>query len=780
MWGVRGRALSHPRPLVLSGVRPGPASCWPWVRCAGVGARLSLGPCPVPRFFVCCVRFPGSRHPVAVVAWHLSLCRGCGWRRTSLACLVAPRWCAAPRPVRSLSVLRLAFPSPWCLPPPRGLSPPALLGGCAGHVEARREPGSLCLPLAPAEARALGALRVVSVRGPAMGLSLAGPSGFGLALRALRWFGVCGPGHCGVRFPVPSVFRRGTRPVHRGCLVWTPTPPLAGRRTPGPGPTRVCVRALLNRVGRAGLPAAFWCASPFLWPFSGRSLVVQPPPGRGCPVCGCCWVFFLFFSFPPLVAPSLRPASRVFRPQVPWALASCRPRPPPFFPPPPPPLCAPLSPDFRFFRPRVPWASASCCPPPSPPRFFCFLPPSPPPPRLSLAFPAFRLPWAFATPPPPFYLFFVFFPHSFFFCRLCGAGRVCASWVVRCARVCLGGAVPVVALFALAGVLWCWLLGLAVLCCLPVGFAVVLRWCCPCVAAWLAALWFGAVCLGVPLPCAVLCCAVLSCAGVLSCSAFCLRRCLCLLFVSCRCCFVVCVGFGARVWSGRRSASSLWCPAPLCCVLWRCAAVWFCAVVPCLLLFFFFLAGGAGFQLFPCWFSAPSRFRVVSVSVLCLCGAVLVCLRRCSLFGALLPSRGWLVFCVVACCVCVFAVGPGCPLLSPGGSWWLLVSCLGGVLWCVPGCCAAPCCCALCRLALRCCALCCFVLLCLVLPRAVLCPLALSVVLGSCAFWRRVMSCPPALCVFCCCVSLRAVVRRCALCRVRPGVSCCAFPVVPT
>ena len=167
-----------------------------WVRWgAGVGDRLSLAPCPVPRFVVCFARFPGSRHPVAVVAWHLSSCRGCGWRRASLACLVAPRWCAAPRPVRLLSVLESAFPSPWCLPPCRGLSPPALLGGCAGHLEAGREPGSLCLPLAAAEARALGALRVVPVRGPAMELSLAGPSAFGLGLRALRWFGVCGPGH---------------------------------------------------------------------------------------------------------------------------------------------------------------------------------------------------------------------------------------------------------------------------------------------------------------------------------------------------------------------------------------------------------------------------------------------------------------------------------------------------------------------------------------------------------------------------------------------------------
>ena len=101
-----------------------------------------------------------------------------------------PAWCAAPRPVRSLSVLRSAFPTPWCLSPPRELAPPALLGGCAGHAEASREPGSLCLPLAPAGAGALGSLRVVPVRGPAMGLSLAGPSGVGLGLRALRWL-VC-------------------------------------------------------------------------------------------------------------------------------------------------------------------------------------------------------------------------------------------------------------------------------------------------------------------------------------------------------------------------------------------------------------------------------------------------------------------------------------------------------------------------------------------------------------------------------------------------------------
>ena len=44
MWAVRGQALSHPRPLVLSGVRPGPTTHWMWVR----GVRQG-GPITKPR-----------------------------------------------------------------------------------------------------------------------------------------------------------------------------------------------------------------------------------------------------------------------------------------------------------------------------------------------------------------------------------------------------------------------------------------------------------------------------------------------------------------------------------------------------------------------------------------------------------------------------------------------------------------------------------------------------------------------------------------------------------
>ena len=57
----------------------------------------------------------------------------------------------------------------------------------------------------------------------------------------------------------------------------------------------VCVRvpALLGRVGRAGLPGSFWCASPF--PLAALSFrFAWPPPGWGCPpLSRCCCRFSL-------------------------------------------------------------------------------------------------------------------------------------------------------------------------------------------------------------------------------------------------------------------------------------------------------------------------------------------------------------------------------------------------------------------------------------------------------------------------------------------------------
>ena len=87
--------------------------------------------------------------------------------------------------------------------------------------------------------------------------------------------------------------------VWRWCVGWARTRP-SGRRL-----VCVCVRvrALLGRVGRAGLPGAFWCASPF--PLAALSFCFAwPPPGWGCPSlfrCCCRSSLVVFLGLPRLV-----------------------------------------------------------------------------------------------------------------------------------------------------------------------------------------------------------------------------------------------------------------------------------------------------------------------------------------------------------------------------------------------------------------------------------------------------------------------------------------------
>ena len=246
----------------------------------------------------------------------------------------------------------------------------------------------------------------VPVRGPAMGLSLADPSGFGLVLACAA--------------AVWRVWTRSlTRPV--SCTVRRSTGDSAGALglfcvdadsypfgsedgTPG---SRACVRvlALVGRVGRAGLAGAFWGAIPFLWPFC-PSAFLGPPRAGVALVVFLYFVFFAsFFLFPFLVArapaiPGLlcflasgalglgaqrffsaaRPPSRAPPPPSAssfplffpfWFLLSCFAfrlflflffAPPPFAPPPPCPL-----PSFRFFfrfrRGGGGWAPCSFSPP---------------------------------------------------------------------------------------------------------------------------------------------------------------------------------------------------------------------------------------------------------------------------------------------------------------------------------------------------------------------------------------------------------------------------------
>ena len=81
-----------------------------------------------------------------------------------------------------------------------------------------------------------------------------------------------------------------------------------------------------------------------------------------------------------------------------------------------------------------------------------------------------------------------------------------------------------------------------------------------------------------------------------------------------------------------------------------------------------------------------------------MCGAVPACLRGCFLCRALLPLWRWLLPCVVACCLWVFAVGSGCLLLSPGASWSRVLALLSlsghvarcPVVWCGVYWCSAP------------------------------------------------------------------------------------------
>ena len=582
----------------------------------------------------------------------------------------------------------------------------------------------------------------------------ASPSGVGLGLRALRWFACVYPVTDVSGFPYSPSCDGGLIPLHSGGFVWRPTPPLLAHA----GPVRVCVCVLLLAgSGRAASWARSGAPDPFSFADLGALLVCSPPSGLGLP---CLWLLLHFFC-----APTFSLAFPVFRPWVPWALASCTPPPPlllfPFF-------CTIFAPPFFFF----------CCVG----SFFFRVP------RCAvcsvLGWFVCRGLWGVLV------CFVVGAVHRRWpvcacvvpFRAPCLLPALCVSLFVVL-RVSIGAVVAAFS-FPVLPLLPCF-------CGLP--SVLVLRW-----------RLSSAVALG-------------CCCGVAR-----LRR------VS-SCCFA---------WGWCALCSSLWCGAlPL---FW--GVVWFARPPPpqCAARGFFLLVGCVLAAPPPDWFWCPvlcvvewccrlwcvfcfaprcaaclcrvsflhrviRRGVVLGLPVLFLfCVAVLRCCVLCLFFFPVVPClcsvlravsisvvfyhgasccSAWpVVFCVVACCVWLFAVGPGCPLLSPDWSWWLLLSCSGGVMWCVPGCCAAPCCCALCRPALCCCAcccaVCCFVLLCLVLLHAVSCPRALSVILGSCAFRRCVLCFLPALCVFCRCVLLCAVVRRCALCRVRPGVFCCAFPVL--
>ena len=140
--------------------------------------------------------------------------------------------------------------------------------------------------------------------------------------------------------------------MQRGCSVWLPTPPLAGRRMPRPGPARVCV-SLLSLAGSGGPASRARSGAPHLslWP-----LWLSAVLGRSVPC-----VFFFF----PCPRPRCLSLSLVSGPGClgPWRCALLFSF---FFLPPLGSLCALV---FLFFLPASPLAAPWCLVPLPPPSF---------------------------------------------------------------------------------------------------------------------------------------------------------------------------------------------------------------------------------------------------------------------------------------------------------------------------------------------------------------------------------------------------------------------------
>ena len=913
VWGVRGRALSHPRPLVLRACGRGPlptgcgcggcgrgdpaptpqrsllragfARCGGGTKAPGGGAsclgvgRPGTGALP-PRMSRPFGHAPGARLPLALGAvcrlwglgcpWHLVSCRGssCVVRASRVRVTRWPLWLGTcPRAV----VVAGGVP-PWRASWPRVGAPLlfwSVCSRCSGRLS--RRCGAFphprgCRPRLywvaargtwrPAENQALCACHWPLPRqgrwarsasylfgAPRWGCPWRVPQASVLGCVRCGGFACVGPVTDASGFPYCPSFDGGldrcSGAVSCGCRH---RPLRVGGRHARV--QRVCACACPAWLGRAGRPPGrVFVRLTFLLAGLGALLACSAPSWLGLPR----WWLCLGFSSslpPPCCTPVVSCFACFPAPGRlgPWRLLA---------PPPSPPLCAPLSPALHVFRPWVPWALASCCHPPP----FLF---SPSPLRCAALSPALRvfrgaLGLCASSPPCLFFPLFLVLSLLFLPVVRCGAG-LC----VLGRRVCL--CVPwwcCPSLCAVCAGRCCVVLAVRPGCCLLVGLGVVFRWCCPCLAAWLAALWFGVVCLGVLLPCVVFCCAVLSCGVVLSCSAACLRRCPCLLFVSCRCASAVCV-------LGCRAVCSLCSPpcAVLCCAVmvpFRCAVPVVCAVsggwccwflvllafvggllvalvarrcrsvgvsalmpvsglavargllrgvlLPCVVscgallpcgavlwcpvfFFCFFSCWWRWFPVVPCWFCAPGRFRVVSVSVLCLCGAVLVCLCRCSRCGALLPLQGLagvLCCCLLCLCVCCWA------WLSSVVSWWVVVA--PGVVsrWRAVVCPWVLCCAVLLRVVPPGVAALCAVLfhfaaarcvvswnavrrlgvLCLLAPCFVLSPRAVCVLLWFVAAW----CCSP-LCLVPC---APWGVMLCVSCRLHPVRCCCVArcPSVP-
>ena len=266
VWAVWGRALSQPRPLVLSGVRPGPTTHWLWVR----GVRAS-GPVTNPtaralaswlcvlwgrheatrggRLLPGCGVFGVGRSPTPD---HSSF-RACGRGPlpTGCGCGGCGRWDPSPTPQPALLRAGLAR---WggvrgC---PGGGAPLAWAWGVRGRALSQPRPPVLC-GVRPGPTTHWLLVRGVRAWGPITNPTARAPARLLCALwrrheaaRGGRLLPGCGASGVG-RSPTPdhSSFRacgRGSLPTGCGCGG-------CRRGDPSPTPQRALLRAGFARCG---------------------------------------------------------------------------------------------------------------------------------------------------------------------------------------------------------------------------------------------------------------------------------------------------------------------------------------------------------------------------------------------------------------------------------------------------------------------------------------------------------------------------------------------------
>ena len=196
-------------------------------------------------------------------------------------------------------------------------------GGLPAHrytpqVTQRWPRGSEPASLAPAEAGALGSLRIIPVRGPATGLSLAGPSGVGLGLHALQWLACVDPVTDASGFPDRLSFDGGLGQCTGAVACGRRYRPLrvGGRHAWVPC---VCACACSSWLGRARRPPGRVLVRLTLSFGSFGLLLCLAPSTLGLPPS---WSFF-FFAVAVFSAPPLSPVFLGFRPRLPCALALC-------------------------------------------------------------------------------------------------------------------------------------------------------------------------------------------------------------------------------------------------------------------------------------------------------------------------------------------------------------------------------------------------------------------------------------------------------------------------